>query len=241
LKPKLLRVIDAARGREKELATAAVDAPANPDGRWSAKDHLAHAAWWRGRDARLVDAVRTGSPPPPAVGSREHAGEQPSEEVQNAVVYRTYRDRPLSEIRDLAASSWSEFTAAVEACSEEDLKRPHPYAANELLWQTVLGIPYHTGEHLTYWYEDSGDEAHVETTQRWLRDMYVAVAPDAKGRANANYNLACYYARRGRAQEALPLLRDAFEDNAQLREWARQDSDLDPIRDSPALKELLAT
>ena len=145
-----------------------------------------------------------------------------------------YRDRPLCEIRIYANSTWDQFRAAVQACSDEDLTRPHPYAKDEVLWQTALGIPYHTGEHLTYWYQDAGDDAHVEATQRWLRDIYVAVASDARSRANASYNLACYYARNGRADQALPLLREAFEGNAQLREWAGRDSDLDPIRESPA-------
>ena len=234
MKEKLLRIIADARAREEELVGAATDEPADPQGRWHAKDHLAHVAWWRERDGRLVDAVSTGAAPPPPVGSREKGAPQDPETTQNEVIYRTSRDRPLPEIRDYAGSAWDTFAAAVEACSEEDFMSAHPYAANEALWQTVLGIPYHTGEHLTYWYEGSGDQARVEATQRWLRDIYVAVAPDRRSRANANYNLACYYAKQGRAEEALPLLRQAFEDNEQLREWAGQDSDLDRIREELA-------
>ena len=237
MKEKLLGVITAAGAREQELANAATDEPADPGGRWHAKDHLAHAAWWRDRDARLIEAVRTGSTPPPAVGSRESSGET----NQNELIYQEHRDRPVAEIRDSAAAAWERFRAAVDACSDEDLSRPHPYAENEVLWQTALGIPYHTGEHLSYWYQDSGDEPRVEATQRWLRDIYVAVAPDPKSRANASYNLACYYAKRGRADEALPLLREAVQGNEQLREWATKDSDLDPIRDDPAVKALLSS
>lgn len=236
MKEKLLEVIAAARAREQELANGATEAPADPDGRWHAKDHLAHAAWWRERDGRLIAAVRIGSTPPPPVGSRESDGEQ----KQNELIYHEFRDRPLAEVRQFATSSWDGFRSAVEACSDEDLSRPHPYAANEMLWQTVLGIPYHTGEHLSYWYESSGDETHLESTQRWLRDIYAAVAPDAKSRATANYNLACYYAKRSRAEDALPLLREAFAGNEQLRQWGKSDSDLDSIREHPAIKELLA-
>lgn len=235
MKEELLRVIADARGREQELVRLATDMPSDPDGRWNAKDQLAHLAWWRDRDGRLTDAVRTGSSPPPAVGSRE--GQE--EGRQNALIYEMYRHRPLTEIRQAATSSWDSFWAAVEACSEGDLQRPHPYAEGELLWQTILGIAYHTGEHLTYWYQDAGEETQVEATQRWLRDIYVAVAPDAKSRANANYNLACFYARSGRAAETLPLLRESFEGNQALREWAKKDSDLDPIRSDPRLQEAL--
>lgn len=236
MKDRLLEVVAAATAREQELVSVATDVPADPDGRWHAKDHLAHAAWWRERDGQLIDAVRTGTAPPPAVGSRE--GKE--EDRQNATIYATYRERPLAEIREFARSAWDSFTATVEACSDEDLSRPHPYAANEVLWQTALGICYHTGEHLTYWYQDSSDEALADATQRWLRDIYVAVASDAKSRANASYNLACYYARGGRTDEALPLLREGLAGNEQLREWARQDSDLDAIRHDPNVEELLA-
>jgi hypothetical protein len=237
LKEKLLSAVSAARAREQELVNAAADVVSDPDGRWNAKDHLAHMAWWRQRDGQLIDAVRTGSAPPPAAGSRE--GQE--EGRQNAVIHRTYRDHPLQEIRDFASSTWEKFGKAVEACSEEDLSRPHPYAADEVLWQTVLGICYHTGEHLTYWYQDGGDEARVEAAQRWLRDIYRAVAPDARHRAYASYNLACFYARRGRVDGALPLLRESLGEWGELATWARQDSDLDPIRENPELRELLAT
>ena len=71
MKEKLLEVIASARAREQELADAATDEPTDPDGRWHAKDQLAHAAWWRERDGRLIKAVRTGASPPPAAGSRE--------------------------------------------------------------------------------------------------------------------------------------------------------------------------
>lgn len=236
LKQNLQEVVADARAREQEIVNAATDLPADPGGRWHAKDQLAHLAWWRDRDGRLIDAVRTGSPPPPAVGSRE--GQE--EGRQNGVIYQTYRDRPLSEIREFATSAWDHFAAALEACSREDLLRPHPYAEGEVLWQTGLGIAYHTGEHLTYWYQDAGDADRVEATQRWLRDIYVTVATDPRSRANADYNLACFYARNGRASEALPLLRNSFEGNAQLREWAKKDSDLDPIRDDPRVSELVA-
>jgi hypothetical protein len=239
LKAKVLAVTKQARAKDAELEGLCVDVPADADGRWNAKDHLAHAAWWRERDGRLIEAVRTGSPPPPAVGSREERTQEQEEGRQNAVTYQLYRDRPLDEIREYASSTWDSFNAAVEACSEADLSKPHPYAAGEVLWQTIVGICYHTGEHLSYWYQDAGDETKLEATQRWLRDIYVAVAPDASSRANANYNLACFYARGGRAAEALPLLRDSFAHNDQLREWAKKDSDLDPIRGDAQLQELL--
>ena len=79
MKEKLLRAIDEAREREAELEAFVVDEPANPDGRWNAKDHLAHTSWWRWRSARTLDATRTGGELPPPVPDDDG--------VQNAIIY----------------------------------------------------------------------------------------------------------------------------------------------------------
>jgi hypothetical protein len=48
-----------------------------------------------------------------------------------------------------------------------------------------------------------------------------------------NYALACELALLGRRDEALERLRLAFEAEERTREWAREDSDLDSLRDDP--------
>jgi tetratricopeptide (TPR) repeat protein len=48
-----------------------------------------------------------------------------------------------------------------------------------------------------------------------------------------HYNLACFCSLAGRGDEAIEHLRKAFEGDARTREWAANDSDLDPIRDRP--------
>jgi hypothetical protein len=54
------------------------------------------------------------------------------------------------------------------------------------------------------------------------------------------YNLACCEALAGKPQDAIEHLRAAFERMPRLREFARGDSDLDPIRDEPAFQDLIA-
>jgi tetratricopeptide (TPR) repeat protein len=48
-----------------------------------------------------------------------------------------------------------------------------------------------------------------------------------------NYQLACFCALAGRYDEAVEHLRKAFAGDPRAREWAADDSDLDPIRDRP--------
>jgi hypothetical protein len=54
------------------------------------------------------------------------------------------------------------------------------------------------------------------------------------------YNLACLESLTGHEAEAIEHLNKAIELSEQFRAYARQDSDLDAIRDDPAVQELLA-
>jgi tetratricopeptide (TPR) repeat protein len=53
------------------------------------------------------------------------------------------------------------------------------------------------------------------------------------------YNVACCESLAGRTEQALEHLRAAVEASPRTREFAEGDSDLDPIRDEPAFKELM--
>jgi tetratricopeptide (TPR) repeat protein len=53
------------------------------------------------------------------------------------------------------------------------------------------------------------------------------------------YNLACCESLAGRTAEAIEHLRQAIERREELRSYAREDSDFDPIRDKPAFEELV--
>ena len=53
------------------------------------------------------------------------------------------------------------------------------------------------------------------------------------------YNVACFESLSGQRADALEHLRQALELSDDLRELAQSDSDLDPIRDEPAFKELV--
>jgi tetratricopeptide (TPR) repeat protein len=57
--------------------------------------------------------------------------------------------------------------------------------------------------------------------------------------AEPMFNLACCESLLGRTRDALEHLRRAIESSERMRSLAREDSDLDPIRDDPAFKELV--
>jgi len=84
-----------------------------------------------------------------------------------------------------------------------------------------------------------GDQAAVEATARWSYEVASSTFVDDRSRGTAAYNLGCFFARHGRADEALPYLKAGIELRPALRDWAKQDSDVDPIRTEPELVALL--
>jgi len=63
---------------------------------------------------------------------------------------------------------------------------------------------------------------------------------DVKGDwADPYYNLACLYSRQGDIPRSLWYLKVALWMNKDLREWARNDSDLEPLRSKPEYQKII--
>ena len=227
IKRNLLDAVTEARQREADLEALCTDELPDPSGRWRAQDHLAHLAWVRERDAKMLDAVRSDGEIPP-----EFEGDL------SAAIYEATRDQAVSTVIANARRSWDLFESAIEACSDEDFERPHPRQQGRKLVDDSPGN--HLGAHLMWVLLEKGDEKGAESVQLWARDLSARLFTDARSRGVGSYNLACFYARVGRAADALPLLREGLEDAPDLKEWSLKDPDLDPIRDDPRVRELLA-
>lgn len=226
MKEKMLQAMRETSEKERELEALCVDAPADPSGRWTPKDHLAHLAGARERHAAVIEAVVAGG----AIPARP--------ENLSDSIYASTKDLPLADVIAQARHAWDRTFSAVESCSEADLDKPNPHSPQRTL---VDGSPGdHLGAHLMWVYLEAGDVARAEAIQRWARDMSMRTQTDARSLAIADYNLACFYSRVGQPDEALPLLRAGLEGNPGLKEWSRQDPDLDPIRDDPRVMQLLA-
>jgi quercetin dioxygenase-like cupin family protein len=55
-----------------------------------------------------------------------------------------------------------------------------------------------------------------------------------------HYGMACVDALEGRREQALASLRKAFERRPELKQWAREDADLEALRDDPGFRALTA-
>jgi tetratricopeptide (TPR) repeat protein len=232
MKDKLRDLIKAGRDKEaSDLLPYVNDAPSDTPEGWTAKDQLAHLTAWRQFAAAEMDAVRTGGPAPDA---------SDDDDVENAKTYEQTHQQPAASIREAGRRSWDQLAAAVEACSDTDLAKLRLRRPNQPLWQEIPNNTYfHLAEHLAYWHTDSGDGAAAEKAAKWGYDLATSTFPEDRARGVAAYNLGCFYAKHGRAAEAIPYLRTAIELRPDLRDWAKQDTDLDQIRETPELARLL--
>ena len=229
LKKHLLETLVASQDREKELERLCDDVPSSDPERWTAKDHVVHLAHWRRYAAQFLDAVHKGSPPPNA------------DDVDgvNAEVQAANRGRPAVEVKEDARTSYAELARAIEDCTDDELlgKREGREGA---VWEVVPPNGHlHLGEHLAFWHQAMGDERAAEGGQIWMLAVHEAAFSEPRSRAFGAYNLGCFYAKLGRASDALPHLTRSFELHPDLKTWARTDKDLDRIREDPELRAVL--
>ena len=225
---------DVRRREESELLPLVDDAPSEQPGRWTAKDEVAHLAVWRELAAAELDAARTGGPAPRRISDDVN--------VVNQDFYERSRALPAADVIALSRRSWDLLEAALEATPEDVLDRPyHRSSTGQTYWGLVANqMVVHLTGHVGPWHQAHGDDAAFEAVTRWARDVALEAFPELPEAGACVYNLGCCYAVRGRAEEAIPHLRRAIEMRPDLREWAKHDTDLDPIRSHPAVARLLA-
>jgi len=223
--------VAATRAKEAaELLPQCDDAAPAVPGAWTVKDHLAHMAAWREHAAHLL-----------APGGRAEAmAEGRNLEERNAAIHEATRGLSAGAVAESVRTSWEVLAAAIEACSEEDLRAPRPNDPERQVWEVIPGNTHgHLAEHLEYLASGRGDEPAAEAVALWVHDLDNQSFADDRTRGSADYNLGCFYARRGRVEDAFPYLRRGLELNPGLREWAREDRDLDPIRRAAMVAALL--
>jgi hypothetical protein len=232
LRDRLLQTLDAARERESVLIAVCDDAPSPIADQWTAKDNVAHLSAWREHAALTLDAMRLNQPMPELPYPADL-------DARNRVIFDAHHHDPADAIRAWAAQTYTQLIEALRACSDDDLQRERPGDAGPL-WRIIPGDGHaHVAQHLSYWYGEHDDPAAAEDAAVWAHSLEVELFPDPADRAVADYNLACFYARTGRGDEAVPLLRTALNGRPDLLHWASEDPDLDSLRGNAELQPLL--
>ena len=106
---------------------------------------------------------------------------------------------------------------------------------------TVLAI----GSTVGHAYEAGGWEVWAQFQTAYEAGDYDAVIDRSRATLEASgyplplYNLACCEALTGRKEDAIRHLRVALDGRPSLRDFAKEDTDLDALRDEPAFRELV--
>lgn len=237
LKGRLLTLITTARAEQETfIAEASLQerAALGMPERWSAKDLLAHVGAWWGRQGRRYVLIARGEQPETFDWSDE----------ENAQTFAANRERAWDAVVAEVAASYTTLVAAVQALSPGDLVDPTRVHAmrGQPLWRLVLGNGYlHPRRHLVGYYVQRGELDRATQVCEALTDALLQtlpMLPELQGAAH--YDLACFYARIGRANEAIARLAQAFTASPELVEHAWEDHDLDAVRPLPAFQELVS-
>jgi len=238
VKPRLLAVLAGGQARLRAFADGLSDderAAIGEERLWSAKDNVAHSAFWAHNASAIFAAIRGEGEPPP-FGDHNL---QPT----NERVFAEWRARPWDETLAEAQGAFAQIVADVDRFSEEELTdtQRFPSRQGEPLMSSALGaVVWHPAEHYAQYYMEHGDPARATALQiQLIADIRDLFGP-SELLGDAYYNLGCFYAKHGQTDEAIEQLRLAFPLHASLVAWSRQDVDLDSIRDLPAFQAFYA-
>jgi len=194
---------------------------------WSAKDHVAHNNFWRQDAARRLQAALAGSSPP----------DSDDEQALNERVFQEQRETPWEELEAETERLRVEAAALIRRLGPDDLtqRNRYPWQRGGSLERLILTNWYeHPAEHWGDIYLSRNEPDHaLEVRQAVVTTVGELFAHDPTTNGYVLYNLGCFYARTGRAEQAIGAIHEALTANPSLREWARQDIDLDSLRALP--------
>ncbi len=235
LKDQVLHVLEHSEQVQQRFVCGLSEAERSARGtyeRWSAKDQLAHMAFWMDHRARRLSARARGEEPPPSLPHYEQA---------NAECFQRYCDSPWPKVEEMAQSAFAELAGFVRATSEEVLLAPGDDTDGRPLWANIIGVGYtHPLMHLAGFYTER--EQREKAGELW-RNWGEWVAPLDKSndwQGLVHYNMACSLALSGLNQQAVAELRQALQLRPGFTSWSRQDTDLKSLHDLPEYRDLYA-
>jgi hypothetical protein len=220
LRTGLTEALRASRATERDVFAALDaskrDAPA-ADGGWSSKDVQTHLSAWRQRQVDRMAAAREGRDEP-ALAAAET-------DEKNAIFHAERAAWPWDRVAADADATADALIAEVEAASDETL-------AGDRVAGSIMGNgSEHTLVHLAPVAARVGREASLLDLAAAIGSIVDRGGWPSRAAAYARYNLACFYALSDRLDEARQLLRQAFSQQEELREFAPKDDDLIALRD----------
>ncbi|MFC2025733.1 ClbS/DfsB family four-helix bundle protein [Chloroflexota bacterium] len=193
---------------------------------WSAKDITTHNAVWKGRLAENIRLARSGSTPT----------RNDDYHHENDLIFQEYKNLSWTEVMSMASENVKQLVSQAEALGEDGLVRCDllPWQEDTPIWRSIVGNGYsHPLVHISWFLQNRGDLHEAgELTGEMARAM-AGLDDDPVWQGSTIYNMACYYSLMGDKARAITELSKALKLNPELKEWSKEDQDLDPIREEP--------
>lgn len=198
--------------------------------KWSAKDVLTHLVFWGDHfNAKLTNGKS---------GDKAPVAGNYIDQVNDGVLIQ-HEKQSFSEALAELKQSYATSRALLNGFSADDFLKEgllETLGNRTLFAETLITFTLHIPSHLSGYLMQSNRRDMAIALQESITEK-LRVFPDWDG--YAIYNLACFYARNGIPANALKNLKTAFDLKPDLIAWAKQDSDLDGLRELVDFKALI--
>jgi hypothetical protein len=225
MKRELAELLQKGHQLEKEFIATLTDEERNAEGtfeNWTAKDNIAHNAYWRKQHAEDVLAVLAGKTP-------AHV----DDDQINPEVYSQHKDQSWEDVDTLVETSLKRMGEAIALISEDDLLRDdfYPWEQGRPLWREIVTNIYtHPVIHLSEWHIKRGSSSRAAEIYQEMTGQLTSLDDSPDWQGTIRYNNACSFSLLGDKETAINELGEALKLNPGLTEWSRQDPDFEPIR-----------
>jgi tetratricopeptide (TPR) repeat protein len=235
LKQRLLHVLERSDAAQRAFVAGLSNGQRAAVGtyeKWSAKDVVAHLAYWQDHRANTVAAQARGEEPPPSPGHYEQA---------NAACFQRFCNCSWDEVQAFADAAHSRLVEAVHALSQKMLAAPLAGSGRPALWQDIVNTAYtHPLMHMAEFYIAQGQPQRAGQLWPEWGELVAPLDDSADWQGLVHYNVACGLALSGNPEQAMLELRQALQLRPDLTAWSRQDSDLSAVRSKPEYRTLYA-
>ncbi len=196
---------------------------------WSARDMIAHCAYWKKRRVAEIPLVLNGGQPT-RFDDFDH---------ENDKVFQQNKDKSWDEVRQMSREAAHELIGQVNKMREADLK--HTWQDDSRIWRMIVSNGYqHPIIHLAEHYQQKGDMTKAAELTALLGQPLADLDAGPGWQGTVKYNAACSLSLLGEKEGAIKELGEALTLMPGLVEWSKQDKDLDPLRDEPAFQVLFS-
>lgn len=232
LKIGLIALVRRGQADEEAFRASLSDEERNQVGtaeEWAPKEVIAHLGYWKRRQADRLESLARGDEPPAFADFEQLNTESWPEHAR--LTWNESVERSDAAARDLIA--------ALQALPDTP-SGAGDAALTDMLTSSTLGNSYgHIGTHMSDYYLAHGEKARAISTQRSILDAVTTAHLGSGAESGAHYNLACFFALNSMPVEALDELRQAFPQRPDLIAWAREDPDLNSLRDDLEFQRLV--